>query len=116
VLAYLREARRRSAGSGFTGLTVALTALAWIAEGREAEGQGVLSELGDVWALERFEKPQEVWLAAGVYHAMLGLALERVRAELSADHYRQVAASPLAATAIGKVGARRRDAGKRGGR
>ncbi|HKY35933.1 MAG TPA: hypothetical protein VJN18_08345 [Polyangiaceae bacterium] len=116
VLAYLREARRRSAGSGFTSLTVALTALAFIAEGREAEGQGALSELSDVWSLERFEKPQEVWLPSGVFHAMLGLALERVRSELSADHYRQVAASTLGATAIGKVGTRRRDPGKRGGR
>ncbi len=114
VLAYLREARRRSAGSGFTSLTVALTALAFIAEGREAEGQGALSELSDVWSLERFEKAQEVWLPSGVFHAMLGLALERVRSELSADHYRQVAAGPLAATAIGKVGTRRRDPGKRG--
>jgi len=116
VLAYLREARRRTSGSGFTNLTVALTALAFVAEGREAEGQGALSELSDVWSLERFEKPQEVLLPSGVLHAMLGLALERVRAELSADHYRLVAASPLAATAIGKVGARRRDPGKRGGR
>jgi hypothetical protein len=116
VLAYLREARRRSAGSGFTGLTLALTALASIADGREAEGQGALSELSDVWALERFEKPQEVWLPSGVYHAMLGLALEREQAELSAEHYRRVAEGPLAGTAVGKVGARPRDRGKRGGR
>jgi hypothetical protein len=116
VLAYLREARRRSPGSGFTSLTLGLTALAFVADGREAEGQGALSELGDVWSLERFEKPEQVWLAGGVFHAMLGLALERVRAELSADHYGQVAKSPLAGTAVGKVGARRRDPGKRGGR
>ena len=116
VLAYLREARRRSAGSGFSGLTIALTALAWIAEGREAEGQGALAELTDVWSLERFEKPADVWLPAGVFHAMLGLALERHREELSADHYRLVAAGPLASSAVGKVGARRREAGKRGGK
>jgi hypothetical protein len=116
VLAYLREARRRSAGSGFSALIVALTALAWVAEGREAEGQGALADLTDVWGLERFEKPTEVWLPSGVFHAMLGLALERHRAELSLDHYREVAAGPLSTSAIGKVGARRREAGKRGGK
>jgi hypothetical protein len=114
VLAYLREARRRSAGSGYTGLIVALTAATWIAHGREAEGQGALAELNDPWALRRFETRREVWLAEGVMHAVLGLALEREKGDLSATHYRALAAGPLADKALGKIGSRRREAGKRG--
>ena len=114
VLAYLREARRRSAGTGFTQLGVALTALAWMAQGHEAEGQGALYELADVWALERFEKPLDVWLPRAVYHAMMGLVLERQKGDASAEHYREVAKSPLASTLVGKVGARRREPAKRG--
>ena len=125
VLAYLREARRRSAGSGFTGLCAALTALTWIAEGREAEGQGALSELSDPEALLRFETRKDVWLADGLLHAVLGLAFERERPDLSATHYQALAQSPLSATAIGKIASRSRQrapssktpkAPKRGGR
>jgi tetratricopeptide (TPR) repeat protein len=116
VLAYLREARRRAAGSGYTGLVVALTAATWIAHGREAEGQGVLAELSDPWALRRFETRQDVWLAEGVMDAVLGLALEREKGELSATHYRALATGPLASKALGKIGSRRREAGKRGGK
>lgn len=116
VLAYLREARRRAAGSGFGALSMGLTALAWAAQGREAEGQGVLAELGDPWLLERFEKPAEVWLPAPVFHAMMGLALERQRAELSAEHYRAVAESPLAGGPLGKLASRRKEPAKRGAR
>jgi tetratricopeptide (TPR) repeat protein len=116
VLAYLREARRRSAGSGYTGLVVALTAATWIAHGREAEGQGALSELSDPWALRRSETRRDVWLAEGVMDAVLGLALEREKGDLSATHYRALATGPLASKALGKIGSRRREAGKRGAR
>jgi hypothetical protein len=114
VLAYLREARRRSAGSGFSSLCVGLTALAWIAQGREAEGQGVLAELVDPWALERFAKPGEVWLPAPVFQAMMGLALERQKGDLSAEHYRALAESPLSSAPLRKVGSRRKEPAKRG--
>lgn len=116
VLAYLREARRRTPGSGFAALTVALTALAWVSQGREAEGQGVLSELTDPWLLERFEKPAEVWLPRPVFHAMMGLALEGQKGDFSAEHYSAVAASPLAAGPLGKLGSRRKEPAKRGAR
>lgn len=115
VLAYLREARRRSAGSGYTGLVVALTAVTWTAHGREAEGQGALSELSDPWALARFEKSKDVWLPAGLYQALMGLALERQSRELSLEHYRELAESPLGATKVGRLSARAQR-GKRGGR
>jgi len=121
VLAYLREARRRSAGSGFTGLCAALTAVTWTAQGREAEGQGALSEVTDPDALLRFEVRRDVWLPDGLFHAVMGLVFERDRADLSATHYRALAESPLANTALGKLGTRvrQRSAGsksKRGGR
>jgi hypothetical protein len=114
VLAYLREARRRSAGSGYTGLVLGLTAVTWIAHGREAEGQGALAELGDPWALRRFETHKGVWLPEGLIHAVLALALEREKGDLSASHYRTLAAGPLTSKAVGKIGGRRREAGKRG--
>lgn len=116
VLAYLREARRRSAGSGYTGLVVGLSALTWITHGREAEGQGALAELSDPWALRRFEKPSAVWLPEGLVNALLGLALEREKGDLSATYYRALAEGPLANKAVGKIGTRRREAGKRGAR
>jgi hypothetical protein len=116
VLAYLREARRRSAGSGFGSVSVALTALAWIAQGREAEGQGVLSELVDPWALERFAKPAELCLPAPIFHAMMGLALERHKGDFSAEHYRALAESPLSSGPLGKLGTRRKEPAKRGGK
>lgn len=114
VLAYLREARRRSAGSGYTGLVVGLSALTWITHGREAEGQGALAELSDPWALRRFEKQSAVWLPEGLLNAVLGLALEREKGDLSATYYRALAEGPLAGKAVGKIGTRRREAGKRG--
>jgi hypothetical protein len=121
VLAYLREARRRSPGSGFTGLCAALTAVAWTAQGREAEGQGALNEVTDPGALLRFEARKDVWLPDGLFHAVMGLVFERDRADLSATHYQALAQSPLANTALAKLGtrARQRSAGaksKRGGR
>lgn len=116
VLAYLREARRRSAGSGYTGLVIALTAVTWTAQGHEAEGQGALAELSDPWALRRFESQRDVWLPPGLMHAVLGLSLEREKGDLSAAYYRSLADGPLAGKAVGKIGSRRREAGKRGAR
>jgi hypothetical protein len=103
VLAYLREARRRAPGSGFTGLCAGLTAVAWTAAGREAEGQGALSEVTDLEALERFAGSKDVWFPEGVMDAVLGLAAERERPDLSVTHFRALAAGPLAKTSIGKV-------------
>lgn len=114
VLAYLREARRRSAGSGYSSLVVGLTAVTWIAHGREAEGQGALAELGDPWALRSFETRKDVWLPEGLIHAVLGLALAGEKGDISASHYRALAAGPLASKALGKLGSRRREAAKRG--
>jgi tetratricopeptide (TPR) repeat protein len=108
VLAYLREARRRAPGSGFTGLCAALTAVAWTAQGREAEGQGALSEVTDPDALARFETREYVWLPDGLFHAVMGLVLERARPEVSATHYQALAQSALAGTALGKLGRRAR--------
>ena len=119
VLAFLREARRRSSGSGFTGLCAGLTAVAWLTQGREAEGQGALSEVTDTDALARFQASKDVWLPEGLLHAVLGLALERESPELAATHFRSLAESPLAATPIGKLGSRSRPraaAGKAGKR
>jgi hypothetical protein len=115
VLAYLREARRRAAGTGYTGLCAALTAVAWISAGREAEGQGALSELGEAEDLERFEKRSPVWLPQGIFHALMGLALERARPDASLVHYRALAIGPLAKAKVGQIGtrARPREAGKR---
>jgi hypothetical protein len=108
VLAFLREARRRSAGSGFTGLCAGLTAVAWIAQGREAEGQGALSEVTDVDALARFQASKDVWLPEGLLSAVMALALERESPELAAPHFRWLEKSPLAATPVGKLGRRSR--------
>jgi hypothetical protein len=108
VLAYLREARRRSAGSGFTGLCAALTAVAWIAQGREAEGQGALSEVTDPDALDRFETNREVWLPEGLIHAIIGVAVERERPDSATAHFRALSESPLRESAIGKLAGRSR--------
>ena len=108
VLANLREARRRSAGSGFSGLCAALTAVAWAAQGREAEAQGALGELTDLDALSRLQGGQNVWLPDGLLHAALGLALERTQPELSAKHYQALADGPLGKTAVGKLTLRAR--------
>lgn len=108
VLAYLREARRRAAGSGFGGLCAALTAVAWTSAGREAEGQGLLAEIGDVDELNRFEARKEVWLPDGMVHALLGLALETSRPEVSKQHYEALAKTALAKTSVGKLPARQR--------
>jgi hypothetical protein len=117
VLAYLREAKRRASGSGYTSLITALTAVAWIANGREAEGQGALAEMGDPWALRRFEANKELWLPRGMLDAVLGLAFEREKAsDLSATHYKALAESPLRDKPVGKIGSRsrQRDPAKRG--
>ena len=118
VLAFLREARRRAAGTGFTGLCAALTAVAWISAGREAEGQGALSEIGDREALLRFEKRGLVWLPDGMFDALSGVAFEKERPDLAAAHYKALAEGPLGSTAVGKLGARPRakEAAKRGAR
>jgi hypothetical protein len=117
VLAYLREARRRSAGSGFSGLIAGLTALAWAAQGREAEALGALSDLADPWSLERFEPTPPaarlVWLPAGLLQAVLGLALERRDATLSRSHYAALAQSALGKTRLGQLASRGSEAGKR---
>jgi hypothetical protein len=103
VQAFLREARQRSAGSGFTSLCAALTAVTWFAQGRDAEGQGALGEVTDVDALIRLQKSQDVRLAAGVFDAVLGLTLEHEHPELSAAHYQALAEGPLAKTALSKL-------------
>jgi len=103
VLAYLREARRRAAGSGFSGLCAGLTAVAWTSAGREAEGQGALGEVTDLEALERFASTRDVWLPEGMMDAVLGLAAERERPDLSVAHLRALAAGPLAKTNVGKL-------------
>jgi len=103
VLAYLREARRRASGSGFAGLCSALTAVAWTTAGREAEGQGALGEVTDLEALERFASTRDVWFPEGMMDAVLGLAAERERPDLSATHFRALAAGPLAKTNVGKL-------------
>lgn len=108
VLAYLREARRRSPGSGFSGLCAALTAVAWVSAGREAEGQGLLAEIGDVDELERFEARKEVWLPNGMFHALLGLAFETSRPDVSKQHYEALAKTPLAKTSVGRLSSRPR--------
>lgn len=108
VIAYLREARRRSAGSGFTGLGAALTAVAWALQGREAEAQGALAELSDPESLTRFATGQRVWLAEGLLDAALGLALEQHRPDESARHYRALAEGPLGPGTLGKLALRAR--------
>jgi len=117
VLAYLREARRRASGSGFSGLCAGLTAVAWTSAGREAEGQGALGEVTDLEALEGFAGSKDVWFPEGVMDAVLGLAAERERPDLSVTHFRALAAGPLGKTSIGKVASHSRarvgKAGKR---
>jgi hypothetical protein len=108
VLAYLREARRRSSGSGFSDLCAALTAVAWLSQGREAEGQGALSELTDPDALTRFETRSEVWLPTGMFHAVMAVTLERTQPDASAKHYQALAETELAKTALGKLASRPR--------
>ena len=108
VLAYLREARRRSAGSGLTGLCAGVTAVAWLSAGQEAEGQGALGEITDAEALKAFETSKAVWLPDGLISAVLGVALEREHPDLGAPYFKALAASPLATTAIGKLATRPR--------
>jgi tetratricopeptide (TPR) repeat protein len=71
ALAYLREARRRSAGSGFTSLVVALTGYAWIAQGRQAEGHGALAEISRPSELELIQKRGDIWLPQGLLSAVV---------------------------------------------
>jgi hypothetical protein len=108
VIAYLREARRRAAGSGFTGLSAALTAVTWAVQGREAEAQGALVELSDPEALTRLTSKQDVWLAEGLMQAALGLALERQHPERAARYYQALADGPLGKAAVGKLALRAR--------
>lgn len=110
VLAYLREARRRSAGSGLTGLCAGVTAVAWLSAGSEAEGQGAVGEISDTEALKVFETSKAVWLPEGLLAAVLGVAFEREHPDLGAPYFRALAASPLATTAIGKLATRQRPA------
>lgn len=114
VLAYLREARRRSSGSGFTGLCAALTAVAWLSEGREAEAQGALAELAEAEQLERFRGNKVVWLPEGVLDLSLAVALERSQPDQAAQHFRAVAKSPLVKTKLVKLAARPKGAKKAG--
>ena len=99
-----------------------MTALAWIAHGREAEGQGALTEVTNPDALGRFETTKDVALPEGLLHAVIGVAVERDRPDLAATHYRALATSPLGSTVIGKLGSRTRPravlgrAAKRGAR
>jgi hypothetical protein len=76
ALAYLREARRRSAGTGYTSLVVFLTADALLAQGRQAEGLGALGELKDQGEPERSASRGEAWLASTLVPAIR----ERIRA------------------------------------
>jgi hypothetical protein len=115
VLAYLREARRRASGSGYAGLCAGLTAVAWTAAGRDAEGQGALTEVTDLEALERFESSKVVWFPEGVLHAVLGLAAEHERPDLSLSHFRALAEGPLARTSLGKLANRSRSRTRAGG-
>jgi tetratricopeptide (TPR) repeat protein len=108
VQAFLREARRRSAGSGFSGLCAALTAVTWLTQGREAEAQAALGEVSDVDALVRLEARRDVQLPDGLFHALLGVVLEHAQPELSLKHYQALAEGPLAKNAVGKLAARGR--------
>lgn len=110
VLAYLREARRRSAGSGLSGLCAGLTAVAWLSAGHEAEGQGALGEITDADSLKAFETSKAVQLPEGLLAAVLGVALEREHPELGAPYFKALASSQLGATAIGKLATRPRPA------
>lgn len=115
VVAYLREARRRASGSGYTALCVALTAVAWAREGREAEARGALAELGDSESLSRFANNRAVWLPNGLLEAALALAWEREQPELAAKHYQALAESPLGKSKLGALASRPK-AAKRGAR
>jgi hypothetical protein len=106
----LREARRRSAGSGLTGLCAGVTAVAWLSAGSEAEGQGALGEISDTEALKAFETSKAVWLPEGLLAAVLGVAFEREHPDLGAPYFKALAASPLSTTAIGKLATRQRPA------
>jgi len=104
--AFLREARRRSAGSGLSGLCSALSALGWLVQGREAEAQGALRDVTDVAALARFEQRKLVWLPDGLLHAVQAVALEREQPDAAAAHYQALAAGPLAKTKLGQLASR----------
>jgi hypothetical protein len=112
VLAYLREARRRASGSGLAGLCGSLTAVAWLSVGRAAEAQGALSDVTDPEALERFQAHDDVWLPDGLWHAIVGVTLERTQREAAAEHFKALAAGPLAATSIGRLSERGRGGSK----
>jgi hypothetical protein len=106
VLAYLREARRRAPGSGFTGLCAALTAAAWSSSGHQAEAQAALAELADVPSLQHLHVQLDVWLADGMLDLLIGLALERTDPDAAKRHYQAVAGSVLAQRPLGKLALR----------
>jgi hypothetical protein len=115
VLAYLREAQRRASGTGLSGLSAALTAVVWLADGRAAEAQGALAEVKDAEGLVRFRGNQLVWLPDGLLDAALAVSLEREQPELAAEHYRALVQTPLGAGKLARLRARPPGA-KRGGR
>jgi hypothetical protein len=115
VLAFVREARRRSAGTGLSAPCAALTALSWRVEGREVEAQGALAEPGVSDELERLRERRGPWLPDGLLDALLAVSLEGEEPEAAARHYAALAAGPLARTRVGKLTPRPRP-GKRGGR
>ncbi len=111
ALAFLREARRRSPGSGLTGLCAVLSAVAWLSEGREAEAQGALSDAGAPETLASVSTQGAVRLPDGMWDVALAVATERSDPEQSLKHYAAVAQSPLAKTKLGSLGTRARGRG-----
>lgn len=115
VLAYLREAQRRSSGTGLSGLVAAITAVTWLGDGRTSEAQGALAEVRDAEGLARFRGNPLIWLPDGLLDAALAVSLEREQPELAAQHYRALAQTPLGAGKLARLGTRPQGA-KRGGR
>ena len=114
VQAFLREARARSAGSGFTALSAALTAVAWLSEGRDQEARAALGDVSEPESLERFAAGKPVFLPDGLLHAAQAVALERDRPDLAAAHYQALSASALGRTRLGKLATRERAAARNG--
>ncbi len=70
ALAYLREARRRSAGSGYTTLVAHLSAYALMTQGRQAEGLAALNEIKQTSELERVVTRGEAVLPSSLLPAI----------------------------------------------
>lgn len=70
ALAYLREARRRSAGSGYTTLVAHLSAYALMSQGRQAEGLAALSDVKESSELERVVSRGEAVLPSSLVPAI----------------------------------------------